>query len=184
MFQLTTLQENEEFALIEKAKQEPAYFQAIYEKYADTIFNFLYRRTNDEMLAADLCSQTFLKAMENLKKFQNKGVPIIAWLYRIASNEANMYFRKAKINPTFNLETTFAHRLAEEEPDQMTEYKLQHLAKCMEQLNDDDVLLLQLRFYEDKSFKEMAFILDIAEATAKMRIYRLLERMKNKMKLQ
>lgn len=181
MLQPTVLQENEEFALIERAKHEPAYFQAIYEKYVDTIFNFLYRRTNDEMVADDLCSQTFLKAMENLAKFQNRGVPIVAWLYRIASNEANMYFRKSKTSPTFSLESIFAHRLAEEQPDQMTDEKLQKLALCMEQLDNEDVLLLQLRFYEEKSFKEISFILDTSEATAKMRTYRLLEKMKNKM---
>jgi RNA polymerase sigma-70 factor (ECF subfamily) len=173
-----TLAETEEFALIERAKDNPIYFQSVYDKYAETIFHFIYRRTNDEDIAADLCSQTFLKAIENLKKFENRGIPIIAWLYRIASNEMNMYFRKSKKTPTFSLETIFAHRIAEEEPEQMTEYKLQKLAACMEKLAEEDVILLQLRFYEEKSFKEIAFIIDASEASTKMRLYRLLEKMK------
>jgi RNA polymerase sigma-70 factor (ECF subfamily) len=176
-----TLVENEEFALIERAKHNPIYFQSIYDKYAEIIFNFIYRRTNDEDVAADLCSQTFLKAMENLPKFQNRGIPIIAWLYRIASNETNMHFRKSKLTPVFSLETIFAHRIAEESPEEMTAEKLQKLAVCMEKLEENDVLLLQLRFYEDKSFREIAYILDTTEATAKMRLYRLLEKMKKNM---
>ncbi len=175
-----TLAENEEFALIERAKHNPIYFQSIYDKYAEIIFNFIYRRTNDEDVAADLCSQTFLKAMENLNKFQNRGIPIIAWLYRIASNETNMYFRKSKKTPVFSLESVYAHRIAEEEPENMNAEKLQKLAQCMEQLESDDVLLLQLRFYEEKSFKEIAFILETSEASSKMRVYRLLEKMKTK----
>ncbi len=178
---ITLSAENEEFALIERAKSNPVYFKNIYDKYAETIFNFIYRRTNDEDLAADLCSQTFLKAMENLNKFQNRGIPIIAWLYRIASNETNIYFRKSKTTPVFSLETIFAHRIAEEEPEQMTTERLQKLAFCMETLEQNDILLLQLRFYEDKSFKEIAYILETTEASSKMRLYRLLEKMKKNM---
>lgn len=173
--------ETEEFAIIEQAKQNSAYFQPLYEKYAETIFYFLYRRTNDEELAADLTSQTFLKAIENIKKFQPRGVPLVAWLYRIAANEANAHFRKSKTNPTFSLEAIFAHRIAEESANEMTEERLEKLANCLSIMEDADILLLQLRFYEEKSFKEMGFILEISEANAKMRLYRLLEKLKKLM---
>jgi RNA polymerase sigma-70 factor, ECF subfamily len=173
--------ESEEITLIEKAKKNPAFFQPLYEKYAETIFYFLYRRTNDEELAADLTSQTFLKALENLHKFKHIGLPLVAWLYRIASNEANTHFRKSKTTPTFSLEALFAHRIAEETADSMTEERLTKLAVCLSELAEADMLLLQLRFYEEKSFKEIGFILDITEANAKMKLYRLLEKLKKMM---
>ncbi len=168
----------EELAIITAAQKQSAAFHPLYEKYAETIFYFLYRRTHDEDLAADLTSQTFLKALENIKKFQPRGVPFVAWLYRIAANEANAHFRQSKTTPKLSLESIFAHRIAEETADSMTEEKLAQLATCLSTLNDADLLLIQLRFYEEKSFKDIGFILDISEANAKMRLYRLLDKLK------
>ncbi|MFY7787063.1 MAG: RNA polymerase sigma factor [Thermoflexibacteraceae bacterium] len=172
----------EELAWVERAKRNPEHFHYLYEKYARVIFYFIFRRTNEAEIAEDLTSQTFLKALEKIHTFQDRGVPFSAWLYKIATNEVNLYYRKHQTNPVVSLEETFAHRLADDNPENITEESLQELANVLADLDSNDLLLLQLRFYEDKSFKEIAFILDIQEATAKMRLYRLLEKLKEKLK--
>ncbi|MDX1627179.1 MAG: sigma factor, partial [Fulvivirga sp.] len=72
---------------VEEAKRDPQAFGKLYDRYFEGIFQFILRRTDDESLTADLCSQTFLKALQHIKKYEHRGVPFSAWLYRIASNE-------------------------------------------------------------------------------------------------
>ena len=53
----------------------------------------------------------------------------------------------------------------------------------LKELPTDMLRVLELRFFEDKDFKEIAFILDITESGAKMRTYRALDRLRKKFKL-
>ena len=94
----------EEYAILERARRNPNAFSALYEKYFDRIFNYIYRQTDDEDLTADLCSQTFLSVLKNLDRYQFRGVPFSAWLYKIASNEVNKHFRNKKNSKVFSLE--------------------------------------------------------------------------------
>ena len=76
---------------MEAARDNPAAFGVLYEKYFRQIYLFVFRRTDDEDIAADLTSEVFLKAMLSLKNLKFQGVPFSAWLYRIASNEINLH---------------------------------------------------------------------------------------------
>ena len=94
----------QEKIIIEQARKNPQAFGALYEKYFDRIFNYLLRQTDDEQLAGDLCSQTFVNALNHLNRFEFRGVPFSAWLYKIASNEVNKHYRKSKGKKIFSLE--------------------------------------------------------------------------------
>lgn len=158
---------------IAEAQRDPQCFEPLYNRYYDEIFRFIYRRTDREALTADLCSQTFYKALLNLKKYQWTGRPFVAWLYRIASNELNRYYRDQK--PVFVIEEDkIWEPLQEAEMNPNTE----DLIQLFSILNEEDVHLLELKFFEQKTFREIADILEITESTSKMRLYRLLERMK------
>src|SRR5690349_3616941 len=93
-----------EYEILKRSRKDPQAFSELYEKYFDRIFNFIYRQADDEDLAADLCSQTFLTAIKNLEKYEFRGVPFSAWLYKVASNEVNKHYRKLKNNKVFSLE--------------------------------------------------------------------------------
>jgi RNA polymerase sigma-70 factor, ECF subfamily len=168
----------DEQQLIEAAKRDPARFGLLYDRYFEPIFRFIYRRTDDENLADDLTSQTFLQAMLHLHRYEIREVPFSAWLYKIALNELNKHFRTAKARPVFSLEESVIEELMEENGSSFSEESLSELIVLLEQLSADEVSVLQLRFFEEKSFKEIAFILDIGESGAKMRLYRSLEKLK------
>ncbi|MDB4698917.1 hypothetical protein OAF45_02110 [Candidatus Latescibacteria bacterium] len=80
--------------LVAKAKEEPEAFGHLYDRYYPAISNYIYRRTWDRALTEDLTSNTFYAAFRNIHKFRWKRILLGAWLYRIASNEIGMYFRK------------------------------------------------------------------------------------------
>jgi RNA polymerase sigma-70 factor (ECF subfamily) len=167
-----------EYAILERSGKNPQAFGELYERYFDRIFNFIYRQTDDEELTADLSSQTFLNALKNAGKFEYRGVPISAWLYRIASNEVNKHYRKAKKEKVFSIEEVLVKELIEISNEGWSDELIQKLLDYMKELPTDMLEVLQLRFFEDKDFKEIAFILDITESGAKMRTYRALDRLR------
>ncbi len=173
----------QEEIIIAKAKSNPAAFASLYEKYFDRIYYYLYRQTDDEELAGDLCSQTFVNALNNLKKYEFRGVPFSAWLYKIASNEVKKHYRKSKGKKIFSLEEIRIKELVEQSDEVWDEDQINKLINFMKDLPEDMLQVLELRFYEERDFKEIAYILDITESGAKMRTYRALDKLRKKFKI-
>jgi RNA polymerase sigma-70 factor, ECF subfamily len=169
-----------ELQIIQKAQSDPNRFAPLYDKYYKQIFLFVYRRSDNEELSADLTSQVFLKAIVNLPKYEFKGVPFSAWLYRIASNEVNQHFRKNKSERTISMEDSGIERITQElsEFDEDAAFKEKILMEGMQNLSQDEIQYVELRFFEDKSFKEIGFILNITENNAKVKTYRILDKIR------
>lgn len=172
-----------EYSILDRSKKDPKAFGELYEKYFDRIFSFIYRQTDDEDLTADLSSQTFLTALKNVDRYEFRGVPFSAWLYKIASNEVNKHYRRRKRTQVFSIEETRVRELMEQANEGFDEEIIQRLMEYLKELPTDMLHVLQLRFFEDKDFKEIAFILDITESGAKMRTYRALDRLRKNFKL-
>jgi RNA polymerase sigma-70 factor (ECF subfamily) len=175
---MTEAEIQREYAILERAKRNPKAFGELYEKYFDRIFNFIYRQTDDEELTDDLCSQTFLSVLKNIGRYEFRGVPFSAWLYKIASNEVNKHYRKKKNDKVFSIEEVRVRELFEQANDGWDEEIMEQLLRYFKELPTDMLQVLELRFFEDKDFKEIAFILDITESGAKMRTYRALDRLR------
>jgi RNA polymerase sigma-70 factor (ECF subfamily) len=172
-----------EYAILKQSGKNPAAFGALYEKYYDRIFNFIYRQTDDENLTADLCSQTFLNALKHSQRFEYRGVPVSSWFYRIAANEVNKHYRKQKKIRVFSVEEVKVRELIEQGAEDWNEELIQRLVNYLKELPTDMLEVLELRFFEDKDFKEIAFILNITESGAKMRTYRALDRLRKNFNL-
>jgi RNA polymerase sigma-70 factor, ECF subfamily len=169
--------------IIERSKRDVRAFGEIYERYFDRIFNFIYRQTDDEDTAGDLCSQTFVNALNNLNKYQFRGFPFSAWLYKIAGNEVNKHYRKNRGKQVFSLEEVRVREMIELSDETWDEEMIQRLLDFMKELPTDMLQVLELRFFEDKDFKEIAFILDMTESGAKMRTYRALDKLRQNFNL-
>lgn len=171
-----------ESQLIELAKKDQAHFGLLYEKYFDQIFCFVFKRLGgDEETSSDLTQQTFLKAMANMDKYKDIGLPFSSWLYRIAQNEVSMYFRNSKKTISVSIDYDSINFLLDDVDDStgMTLEDQQRLVKKLNELAPDQVDLIELRYFQGISFKEIAEIYNITEANAKMKIYRILEKLKN-----
>jgi RNA polymerase sigma-70 factor (ECF subfamily) len=165
--------------VISKSQQNPKEFRVLYEKYYRPIFLFILHRIGDKDLSADVCSQVFLKALMNISRYKIKGLPFSAWLYRIASNECNDYFRRNKRARMVILEESTAGNLFEVMFEhEAKEELLSRLPIAMQRLKEDELQLIELRFLENRPFKEVAEILNISENYAKVRTYRILDKMK------
>jgi RNA polymerase sigma-70 factor (ECF subfamily) len=175
----------DEAELIAHAKKDAKYFGSLYNKYFDQIFRFIFKRLGgDEDLAGDLSQQTFMKALANIEKYEDRGFPFSSWLYRIAQNEVNMHFRKAKKNQSVPVDENRIADLASEAEigSYMSIEDQEQLIEMINDLDDDQMDLIELRFFQELSFKEIAEIYNITEANAKMRTYRILKRIAKKWK--
>ncbi len=164
--------------IIEAAKQNPEHFGPLYDKYYKQIFGYVYQRMEDKETAFDLTAQVFLKALTNIEKYEYKGVPFASWLYRIAHSEVMQLFRTKKNLKTVNADISDLRNICEEvEEEYMEQYK-GILMTVIKELPEDDLQLVEMRFFEKRPFKEIAEILNITETNAKVKLYRILERVK------
>ncbi|MCC5946405.1 MAG: sigma-70 family RNA polymerase sigma factor [Bernardetiaceae bacterium] len=174
---------SEDIALEEKhirqAQRNPKHFEWLYNKYFEPIYAYLFRRTGDADLAGDLCSQTFLKALAKLSTYKPCGLPFGAWLFRIASNELNLYYRETKKSTLYSLEAMPLSDMIDSSSSGLEKKEEQEQLKIsLSRLPPADLEVITLRFYEELSFKEIAYILATSESAAKMRLYRSLEKLR------
>lgn len=167
--------------LITHAKKDSRYFAPIYEKYHEQIFRFVNQRMNNEEDASDLTSAVFLKVLINLNNYIDKGHPFSSWLYKIALNEVNQYYRKTNKQRVVNIDEKDLEDIIEETNDTFSHEKREKLIKTLANLADEKLTIIEMRFFEKRSFKEIAEVLNITENNAKVRTYRVLEEMKRNM---
>ena len=167
-----------EQTIIERSKDDVRAFGQIYELYFDRIYNFILRQTDDEDVAGDICSQVFINTLNSLAKYEFRGLPFSAWLYKIASNEVKKHYRRNKGKKVFSLEEIKIKEIVEQSDTEWDQSMIDQLIEFMKDLPTDMLQVLELRFFEDKDFKEIAFILDITESGAKMRTYRALDKLR------
>jgi len=168
-----------ESQIIALAKKKKRYFGVLYDTYFDQIFRFTFKRLGgNEEVAGDLTQQTFIKAMANLEKYEDRGLPFSSWLYRIAQNEVSMFFRQQKKNYSVSIDESRLMDMATEANlnHHMTMEDQERLITAINGLQQEHQDLIELRFFQEMSFKEIAEIYDITEANAKMRTYRILEK--------
>lgn len=165
--------------LILRSQSDPEAFRPLYEKYFKRIFLFVYHRLGDKSLSGDITSQVFFKALVNLNKFELRGLPFSAWLFRIALNECNDFFRKSKRYRMVAIEDSAAEKLHEEITSEtgLEELRAQ-LPQILERLSEEELQIIELRFFEQLPFQEVADILGITETYAKVKTYRILEKMR------
>lgn len=171
----------EEWLEIQAAQRDPALFRPLYTRYYEPVFRFVFRRTADEELTADICSQVFLKAIQRLSEYSFRGVPFSAWLFRIASNEVAQFYRHQQKNRVVSAEESQIGDVAEEIEGEDNEALRAQLLVALDELKPGDMELIEMRFFEQRSFKEIADITGMTESNAKVKTYRILERLKKRL---
>lgn len=181
-----------EKALIREIQKKPEKFGIIYDQYFQLIFNYILKRTIDFELTKDICSEVFLKAFLNIGNFRWKGISIVNWLYRIASNEINQYHRSKKYKPKFveniyqseKLNSIDLNLTDEFEQVELELQKHKEFRKVMKQINLLSAKyreVISLKYFEQLSAKQIAEILNKKEGTVKSLISRGLDQVRSKL---
>jgi RNA polymerase sigma-70 factor (ECF subfamily) len=164
---------------IKLAQKDPKAFEPLYKRYFERITQYVYHRVESKELAFDITANTFYNALSKLSSYRSKGVPFSAWLYRIAFNEIQQHYRRAKTQGILNVSKKGINEMAETLQENSYPINDAQLFEALEQLKDEEIELINMRFFEDRSFKEIADILAMGESACKMKLYRILEKLKN-----
>lgn len=180
-----------EALLIEQCRTDDAAFGQIFDRWYKPVFGYLMRRTGNYDLAKDIAAETFLKAFLKINTFQRRGVSISAWLYRIAGNELNQYYRSSKYQPQSLqqlLENPQMEKLLHQETDDERETMEREIQahesynRIRQNLIKLDIKyqeVIALRYFEQKTNTEISEILDKNEGTVKSLLSRGLEKLRN-----
>lgn len=169
----------DEVAQIDRAKRNPAHFAPLYKFYHERIFLYIFKRVEEEEVAYDITSCVFVKALTYLNRYEHRGLPFSSWLYRIAKSELNQSFRDKKAQRTVSIDSMQLGVVMEEFNIDENEHQREILLKVLPLLKDRQLQLIEMRFFEKRSFKEMGEILDLTENNAKVKTFRALIKLKD-----
>jgi RNA polymerase sigma-70 factor (ECF subfamily) len=170
-----TEQLDEERALVAAAQKDSEAAGRLFDKYYPEVFGYIYRSTLDRGVTEDLTSNVFLSAFKHLGLFRWRRVPFGAWLYRIATNEIRMHYRRQKrlaatSSGSVGLELPSETPTAAEALASTEDYQLLHRGLLQLRLRYRTVILL--RYFEDKSIAEISSITGKTEGTIKSQLHR------------
>ena len=160
----------EEKSVIEEARNSPAAFGKLFEKYYPRISNYILHRMPNADTAQDITSQVFFKAMTKLHTYSWRDISFSSWLYKIANNELKMYYRKKPLK-YLSLEFLIEDHLFE--PPDSVDIEQDYINAEEELLRNKQFIdvrnhllrlpviyreVLTLRFFEDKELAEISEI--------------------------
>jgi len=140
----------------------------LWDENTPKLFGYLVNTLRDRMLAEDILQSTWTKALEALPRYQERGLPFSSWLFAIARNECNLYWRKS--NREIPLDPQKHDILTE--PNNDPAIMAQHI---LSKLHEDDRELLRLRYIADLPMNAIAKILNINIVAVRVRVYRALK---------
>jgi RNA polymerase sigma-70 factor (ECF subfamily) len=162
---------------IEKSKTDPQCFEPLYLKYYQPILKFVYKRVDSFDDCKEITATVFTKALTNISKYRHRGFPFSSWLYRIAINEITQFYRDTKKMRTISIDERGVGNIAEE-ANTVKNDLLENLKLALDYLSEDEWLLIELRYFEERPFLEVGAILGITESNAKVKTYRTIEKLK------
>jgi RNA polymerase sigma-70 factor (ECF subfamily) len=171
------MEDEKERQQIADAKNNPLGFEPLYTKYYPDILRFVYRRIENLDDCREVTATVFTKSLLNIDKYKNQGFPFSSWLYRIALNEISQFYRDADKMRVISIDEKGIKNIAEES-GQWDNEQYFILKKSLQLLSEDELRLIELRFFEGRSFAEICQILEITENNAKVKTYRALDKLR------
>lgn len=143
-------------------------FGDLLDRYEKVVYNAAYRILGNEADAEDVTQTVFLKVYENLATY-NPKYRFFSWLYRIAINES-VNARK-RIRPTMELSEVTPVEDSTAEMLLMDSDREEVIGQALMYLTPENRAILILRHYQEFSYREIAYIMDLTESKIKARLF-------------
>ena len=165
----------DESALVEQAKNDREAFGILYERHVDSIYSYVYYRTGNSHDAEDLTTRVFMRAIQAIGAYEDRGVPFSAWLYRIARNMLANFYRDRGKRQLVPLDSV-TERQSDDGPEKTAESieDRQALLAAIRRQPADRQELLILKYMDRMSNAEIGQILDRSEGAIKSLYFRTL----------
>lgn len=143
-------------------------FEPLVDRYQKTVFNVALRMVNDSDDAADITQNVFIKASEKLDTF-NPKYKFFSWIYRIAINESLNFVEASRKNERISQDLVADGK----SPEDVLQDDLvaQSVEEGLTRLSDENRIVIILRHFQDLSYDEIGFVLDLPVRTVKSRLF-------------
>jgi RNA polymerase sigma-70 factor, ECF subfamily len=171
-----TLEFDDDAALTNAAQGDIEAFGVLYERYVGRIYNYIYYRTGNTADAEDLTARVFSRAMYHIGSYRDRGLPLSAWLYRIAHNVLANWHRDNSRCKEVPLDETVAGKVDGQYPEAelVQSEETEQLLRIIRCLPSDRQQLLILKFVEHLPNSEIGQIMGRTEGAIKSLYHRTL----------
>jgi RNA polymerase sigma-70 factor (ECF subfamily) len=171
--------EADERLLIEAAQHDPACFAELYEINFERVYAYVVKRVGNRTETEDLTSEVFHQALANLKRFEWRGIPFAAWLFRIA---ANLIADRWQLSGREVQDDSGKIESVQVSPGEIEEVERRAtLFRLVETLPVEQQRVVRLRFVEQKSIKDVAREIRKTEGAVKQLQFRALSSLRARM---
>jgi len=141
----------------------------LYEENFERIYRYILLKVGNQMEAEDLTQQVFLNAIRSFSTFEDRGMPVSAWLFRIAHNLVVDLLRKKSKRESVSLEDPRVKSVSGEDALDMVErnFNINELRQAVDQLTDAQKEVIHLRFAAELSIGEVARLMGRSEGAVK-----------------
>ncbi len=155
-------------------------FGELYERYINRVYKHVFYMVNDVDVAQDLTEQTFLRALEAIQRYEKRGIPLLAWLLRIARNLSLNNQRVQRNNSSIRKNSEDAVAAS---PESCCEAKLngEEVRQAVGALEGDQRQVIVLRFMDGLSYADVARILGKSVGAVRVAQYRALRALRRRL---
>jgi len=164
--------------LVERAKKDKKYFEKLYEMYFDKIYSYIYYKTFNHPIAEDLTSETFMKVLRSLDRFEWKeNGSFCAWIFRIAQNIVNDYYRAKK--EFIGIEKISGSSVLRNPEDEFLDKVEKDMIKsALKKLTKDQQEVVILRYGANMKFNEIAKVKNKSDVAVRALFFRAMHSLK------
>ena len=162
--------------LVERARCDAEAFGALYERYVDRIYNYVFYLTGNVSEAEDLTARVFYRALAHIAEYRQRGAPFVAWLYRIAHNLVANWHRDRSRRHEIRLDDLVTLAEKKPGPEHLAEQSEQAraLLSAMARLPAERQELLIFKFVDGLSNADIGRIMGRSEGAIKSLYHRTL----------
>lgn len=158
-----------------------AWFKLV-KRYEKRVYNYALRMVGHPDDALDLMQEVFLGVHKNLASFRGDA-PFPAWLFRIASFRCTDYLRRRRFNDEFDEKSGHVNGAPGPEEETLTTHANQRIMAALATLPTEQRQVVELKFFQQFTFDDIAGQLGISSNTAKTRLYSALKKLKKQEEL-
>ena len=164
--------------MVERAKKDKKYFEKLYEMYFDKIYSYIYYKTFNHPIAEDLTSETFMKVLRSLDRFEWKeNGSFCAWIFRIAQNIVNDYYRAKK--EFIGIEKISGSSVLRNPEDEFLDKVEKDMIKsALKKLTKDQQEVVILRYGANMKFNEIAKVKNKSDVAVRALFFRAMHSLK------
>jgi len=176
MAKIVEQQEDED--LVVRARTQAGALGRLYEIHYEPIFRFCVHRLFVKEIAEDVTSTVFLEVARGIRSFEGQTLRDFRnWLYVVAANQANAYIRKASRRRKLLAEAAHSMKVYRSDEEE-SEPDWPRLYAAILKLKPQHQTIVTLRFFENLQYDQIAQILCIKEATLRVTVHRILNRLR------